>query len=85
MTLTLNKNLSFGLWENVRCRLHSNWTSLLLDVVSIVPNMYKKTIERKNKTINVAIKHRKQNNRMVNEIKRIKQNKDSKKGNVKMR
>ena len=34
--------------------------------------------------INVTNKHRHQNNRMVNEIKRTKQNKQSKKGNVKI-
>ena len=43
------------------------------------------TTEGKNETINVTNKHRHQNKRIVNEIKRTKQNKQSKKGNVKMR
>ena len=43
------------------------------------------TTGRKNETINVTNKHRHQNKRMVNEIKRTKQNKQSKKGKVKIR
>ena len=39
----------------------------------------KNAIERKNETINVATKHRHQINRMVNEIKRTKQNKQQRK------
>ena len=45
----------------------------------------KNTTDRKNETINVTNKHRHQNKRMVNEIKRTKQNKQTKKGKVKMR